>query len=233
MDSDKKKDDKDLRESKEEVADQKTPADLSSEEEKVDVSPEGQPASEETARVPDYRQQVEKMSDEELAALFEKADKASLYLDGLQRSHAEYENYQKRVQRERTNFMKYAPQDLLSKLTVVLDLLERALFSASTSQAEEVQNLAKGVDLVYQHLRKILMEAGLVPIECKGARFDPRYHEAIQQIQSADFPEMTVVEELEKGYLFYERILRASKVVVSRKPTQPAEAEKQSRIEEK
>ena len=164
----------------------------------------------------DYVRQLKKMNNKELKVLFEKAKNAESYLDSLQRTKADYENYQKRVERDRANTQKFANQQLLSQFLGVLDLLKRAI--DSTPEAKVEKGFLDGICLVQKEFEKVLKDAGLVAIEAVGKNFDPAYHEALRQIETDEHPDMTVIQEFETGYMLHDRVIRASRVVVSRAP---------------
>ena len=168
------------------------------------------------------RSQIENMSDEELCVFFEMAKQAEDYLEALQRSRADLENYRKRMERERGNMRKFAAQDLLVQMLGVMRLLELAIASKNVAVDD---GFREGVELVHSEFQKVLEDAGVRPIEALKCQFNPNYHEAMQQRDDADHPDMTIIEELEKGYMLYDRVLIASKVVVSRLPVELPESE--------
>jgi molecular chaperone GrpE len=138
--------------------------------------------------------------------------------DRLLRVSAEFENYKKRTTREQAEFRKYANEALIKDLLSVVDNLERAIASV-TSESEEVTTFLKGVELTLQEILKILNKYNVSPIEAIGNPFDPCFHQAVMQTESTDYPANTVVEELQKGYLIYDRLLRPAMVVVSKSPS--------------
>jgi molecular chaperone GrpE len=170
-----------------------------------------------TASVPNYKEQLQNMSDEEVENLFENAKKADLYLETLKRAKADYENYQKRVERDQQSFIQYANQDLLRQILGVMSHFEMALSSAQN--IEVAQGFLDGVVLVQKELEKVLSNAGVTAIEAVGKTFSPSFHEAVQQIESKEHPPMTIIQEYEKGYMLHDRLLRPSKVVVSKEVT--------------
>lgn len=175
-----------------------------------------EPKKDEKDKKIDYRSQIENMSDEDLQKLFEKSNESSSYIELLQRTKADYENYRKRQERDRTNFLKYANQDILKQLLNVIDNLHRAIDLGK--QVEVDKNFFEGICLVQKELEKTLQDNNVKEIESKGKPFNPNFHEAVSQIESADHPEMTVLEAFDKGYAYHDRVLRPSKVVVSKKP---------------
>jgi molecular chaperone GrpE len=135
------------------------------------------------------------------------------FLDLLQRTQADFENYQKRVARDRADERRYAYTALALDLLPALDNLERALASV---QAESP--LSQGVAMVRTQLLAALARHGITPIDAVGQPFDPHRHEAVQQEPSTEHPPNTVLRVLEPGYAYHDRVLRPSKVVVSKAP---------------
>jgi molecular chaperone GrpE len=132
------------------------------------------------------------------------------YLDDLKRVAAEFENYRKRVARDRASLVTRAHERLVKELLPVLDDLERALEAAS--EHEEVK-LEEGVRLVHRELEEALAKEGLVEIETNG-KFDPHVHEALLS-QPSDEDDGSILEVLQKGYRLGDRILRPARVVIS------------------
>ena len=150
--------------------------------------------------------QLEEGADE-LAAVTKERDE---YLDALQRLKAEFDNYRKRVERERAALAAHASERLLRELVPVLDDLERALEFAAAH--EEVQ-LEDGVRLVHRALADALAKEGLAEIATEG-KFDPHTQEALLS-QPSEAEEGTVIQVLQKGYLLGDRVLRPARVVIS------------------
>ena len=134
--------------------------------------------------------------------------------DQLLRLAAEFDNYRKRTAKEFANLVKSANERLIFELLNTLDNFQRALDSAKTSN--DFKNFHKGVELIYTHMKDILTKEGLKEIQAIGKPFDPNYHEAVTQAQSDKYEEGIVMEEISKGYMLNDRLLRASKVVVSK-----------------
>lgn len=141
--------------------------------------------------------------------------------DRLLRVSAEFENYKKRTTREQVEYRKYAHEALIKDLLPVVDNLERAITSTA-GESEKVSTFLKGVELTLQEILKILKKYHVIPIEAIGNPFNPSFHQAVMQTESADYSANTVIEELQKGYLIYDRLLRPAMVVVSKSPS-PAE----------
>lgn len=138
------------------------------------------------------------------------------YMDKWTRARADLDNYRKRIQKEMDEDRKYAALPLLRSLLPALDGLDLALRSAKkTKNADE---LITGIELVVKQFESALSNAGVQTVNAVGQPFDPNQHEAIQQRPSADHPPMTVLDDLEKGYLLHDRVVRPSKVIVSSAP---------------
>lgn len=126
---------------------------------------------------------------------------------------AEFDNYKKRMERERNQVFAYANEGLLERLLTVVDNLERALAAAEPGGGQD--GLVAGVELTLRGLVEVLRREGVEPIEAAGGAFDPTVHEAVSAQPSDDVPDGHIVHQLEKGYRYKERILRPAKVVVS------------------
>ena len=159
------------------------------------------------------------LAPEQIAALQAKAAKADEYWDRLLRVSADFENFKKRATRERQEAIKFANEGLLVKLLPVLDNFEAALVSANNDSNSAAGSLKQGVVLIHSQLRAALAEAGVEEIEAAGKPFDPNFHEAVSQQESADLPEGHVLQQLRKGYKLRERLLRPATVVVAKMPT--------------
>jgi molecular chaperone GrpE len=136
--------------------------------------------------------------------------------DRLLRLAAEFDNYKKRTAREFSQMIKTANQEIILQLVDVLDNFERALESAKS--AKDFDSFHQGVELIHDHLREILTREGLQPIEAVGQPFDPHQHEAMMQVEESDHPPDTVVSQMQPGYMLGDKLLRAAKVVVSKRP---------------
>jgi molecular chaperone GrpE len=135
--------------------------------------------------------------------------------DRLLRKQAEFENFKKRVEREKSEFAQFASSELMRELLNVLDSFELAIRNASAEGGRE--NVLRGFELIHKQLQDTLGRFGLKAIEAKGQPFDPNYHQAVSTQASSDVREDTVVEELRKGYVLNGRLLRAAMVTVSTK----------------
>jgi len=134
--------------------------------------------------------------------------------DRMLRLAAEFENYKKRMQRERETMMKYAEENILKELLPTIDNLERAIEQGQKS--EDAAALLEGVEMTYNGLLSALEKFGLTPLSGVGEEFDPNFHEALAMEPSDEVPANVILQEYQKGYMFKDRLIRAAKVVVSR-----------------
>jgi molecular chaperone GrpE len=141
-----------------------------------------------------------------------KAERDSL-LDRLARAQAEFENARRRASKEQLDFREYASADAVKSLLPVIDSFERALQVKS-----EAGDFRSGVELIYKQLQDALAKLGVRAIPAKGEPFDPRYHEAIEMVETSDAADHEVLEELQRGYKFKERLLRPAMVKVAKNP---------------
>jgi len=140
-----------------------------------------------------------------------KGDKVKELTDSLQRLQAEFENYKKYVDKEKADFLKYAKSDIIQKLLPVLDSFELAL-----KNTKNQKEFIKGVELIFSQLHQTLENEGLKSINPVGQKFDPYQHEVLMK-EKSDKEENTILEELQKGYMLYNKVIRHSKVKVSKK----------------
>ena len=122
------------------------------------------------------------------------------YLDQLQRTRADFDNYRKRMERERPLLQEAGVRDLVGELLPVLDNLERALEALVAAGDEGASGIVAGVDMVHQHLGALIAGRGVQEIPAAGEQFDPTVHEAVQSVPSPDHPAGTVVAVVERGY---------------------------------
>jgi molecular chaperone GrpE len=144
------------------------------------------------------------------------AEKASLF-DQLRRRQAEFENYRKRVERERSEIYQRGRDDVLLQLLPVVDNFERALSSLETSEGD-AEALRHGVELIHKQFIDALSKFGLKPVEAVGKTFDPHVHEAVTMEATDKHKENTVIEEFQRGYKIGDRLLRPAKVKVASSP---------------
>ena len=144
------------------------------------------------------------------------AEKASLY-DKVLRRQAEFENYRKRVERERGELYQHGRDDVLLQFLPVVDNFERALSSLETSEGD-AEALRHGVELIHKQFKDALAKFGLEPVEAVGQTFDPHVHEAVTTEATDKHKENTVIEEFQRGYRIGDRLLRPAKVKVASSP---------------
>ncbi len=143
----------------------------------------------------------------------EKTDKEIIQelTETLQRLQAEFENYRKRTEKEKCEFVKCSNAQLIEKLLPVLDSFELAIKNHT-----DHEKFVKGVEMIYAQLFSALESEGLKPVECLGKKFDPYLHEALMH-GSSEKEEGTITEEFQKGYMLNGNILRHSKVKICKK----------------
>ena len=133
--------------------------------------------------------------------------------DRLLRTVAEFDNYRKRIERDRQDQASALVADAIEELLPIIDNLERALEAPIGSDAEVFRT---GVELIHRQMTELLRQRGVKPIQTVGADFDPRFHQAVVQEASAEHREGEVMEELRKGYTLGERLLRPAMVKVAK-----------------
>ena len=134
--------------------------------------------------------------------------------DRLLRKQAEFENYRKRIERERSEYAQFASAELMRELLNALDSFDLAIRNAG-SENSAGDNMLRGLDLVYKQFQDTLGRFGLKPIEAKGQPFNPNFHQAVSTVPTDEVEENTVVEELRRGYTLNGRLLRPAMVSVS------------------
>jgi molecular chaperone GrpE len=149
-------------------------------------------------------------ADDLQAVLAERDD----YRDRWSRAQADLQNYRKRIQRDMEEDRKFAVVPLVKAVLPALDNLQRALQAASTSKS--VDELVSGVEMVVKQFEDALASVGVQAIAAAGEPFDPNLHEAISQQPSAEHPPMTVLQDVERGYTLHDRVVRPTKVIVSK-----------------
>ena len=156
-------------------------------------------------------------------ALAAKAQEAERLQERVLRLQAEFENYKKRMAREKAEFLKFATEGLLLDFLPILDNLERAIASARAATVNG-EAVVEGVDMIARLFRSTLEKAGVKPMEAVGKPFDPGLYQAVAQVESPDGQDNVVVEEIQKGYFLEGRVLRAAMVKVSRASSPTAES---------
>lgn len=133
--------------------------------------------------------------------------------DRLIRQMAEFDNFRKRTEKEKSQMFDTGAGSIVEKILPVIDDLERGL--AAMSDAEKDTSFAKGIEMIYKKFIGILNDAGVTAIEAVGKEFDPNFHNAVMQSPSEEYESGYVVQELQKGYLYKEKVIRHSMVIVA------------------
>lgn len=135
------------------------------------------------------------------------------YKELLLRKAAEFENYKRRTENDQMNLLMYAAESLIIKLLSIIDDLERSL--AHMTEETDVEKIKEGIQLIYNKFIKILDDQGVKKIESVGKPFDVEFHSALMQRADDSVPPHTVIDELETGYMYKDRVIRHAKVIVS------------------
>jgi molecular chaperone GrpE len=140
-----------------------------------------------------------------------KAERDAL-LDRLARLQAEFDNARKRAVREQQDFREFAAADVIKNFLPTLDSFERALKAAGAGSAD----FRNGIELIYRQFQDALQKIGVQPILAMGQPFDPRVHEAVEMVDTTEVPDHHVLDELQRGYKYKDRLLRPAMVRVAR-----------------
>jgi molecular chaperone GrpE len=140
------------------------------------------------------------------------AEKADLK-DRLLRALADFDNFRRRAERDRSDYVQFANLEMVRDLIPILDDFRRAMKVETADK-----DYAKGIELIDQRLFETLKRAGLEPIEAAGKPFDPNLHQAVDRVQSDELPDQTVLEEYQSGYNFKGKLLRPAMVKVAVRP---------------
>ncbi len=135
--------------------------------------------------------------------------------DRYLRLNAEFDNFRKRIVKEKEEFIKYANEKLILELIDIMENLERGIENAKTTENRD--KLIEGMELIYKQFNNVLEKNGLTPIKALGERFDPYKHEAMMQTLTDECDEDTILEEFARGYMLNNKVIRYSKVRVSKK----------------
>ena len=142
-----------------------------------------------------------------------KDDKIEELTDRLQRSMAEFDNFRKRTEKEKSAMFEIGAKDIIERILPVVDNFERGL--AAIPEEEKTSAFADGMEKIYKQLIKALEEAGVKPIEAVGMPFDPNFHNAVMHIEDESLGENVVAQELQKGYIYRDTVVRHSMVQVA------------------
>jgi len=197
--------------------------DMTAKDRKKDVTEEQNPDSKSPDPVSDELDAVEQAGEEagedRLQTLQE--EKETLY-DRLLRERASFENYRKRVEREKLELADYARGEVLNEILAVYDNFERAM---EHMDSKDPKKLREGVALIYKQLGETLAKLGVKPVDGAGTVFDPRVHEAISREETSEMPDGAVLRVFQKGYLLKEKLLRPAKVIVATNKNSEGETE--------
>jgi len=138
------------------------------------------------------------------------------FQDKLLRKAAEFENYKRRTENDQFNLINYAAESFIIKLLPIVDDFERSM--DHIDDLDKSKSVKDGIKLVYDKLHKLLNEQGVKKMETKGEPFNVEFHDALMQKKDDSVPPHTVVEEIEPGYLYREKVIRHAKVIVSEDP---------------
>lgn len=133
--------------------------------------------------------------------------------DRLQRNMAEFDNYRKRTEKEKSAMFEIGARDIIEKILPVVDNFERGL--AAVPEEDKGAPFAEGMEKIYKQLMKTLEDAGVKPIEAVGQPFDPNFHNAVMHIDDESLGENTIAMELQKGYTYRDTVVRHSMVQVA------------------
>lgn len=133
--------------------------------------------------------------------------------DQLKRTMAEFDNFRKRTEKEKSAMFEMGAKDILEKILPVVDNFERGL--AAIPEEAKGGSFAKGMEMIYKQLIKMLEDVGVTPIEAVGKEFDPNFHNAVMHVDDENLGENVVASELQKGYMYRNSVLRHSMVQVA------------------
>ena len=154
---------------------------------------------------------------EEIEKEDEKKDKKDEQIedltDRLKRQMAEFENFRKRTEKEKSQMYDMGASAILEKILPVIDNFERGL--AAVPEEDKNNGFVEGMDKIYKQMMTVLTEVGVTPIEAAGQEFDPNLHNAVMHVEDEELGENVVAEELQKGYKYKENVIRHSMVKVA------------------
>ena len=190
---------------------------------KEEKAPEAEAAKEPEAKAEEAKEEApseEGSADEKKKGLFNKKekknplqDKVDELNDKVLRQMAEFENFRKRNEAEKAQQFDKGQANVLEKLLPIVDNFERGL--AAVPEEEKDRAFADGMNKIYKQLIKQLEDLGVTPIEAVGKEFDPNLHNAVMQVESSEYESGIVAQELQKGYMFHDTVLRHSMVGVT------------------
>jgi len=161
-------------------------------------------------KLTDDQTEIDSVANEKIKSLENEVNK---YKELMLRKAAEFENYKRRTENDQMNLLMYAAESLIIKLLSTIDDLERSL--AHMTEETDVEKIKEGIQLIYNKFMKILDDQGVKKIESIGKPFDVEFHSALMQRADDSVPPHTVLDELETGYMYKDRVIRHAKVIVS------------------
>jgi molecular chaperone GrpE len=182
----------------------------------------GEAAGEKKRRLPRWESLKERLKAAE--------SKAETDYERLLRVTADFENYKKRMEKEMNEFRRFANESLIKEILPIMDNLERALKIEYEKDGDAFDGMKKGVEMTLKGLKDSLKKFGVIPMDALEEPFDPNFHQAVSQEESDKYPENIVTQELQKGYMLGDRLLRPPMVVVSKKPETKLEAESKVKV---
>ncbi len=133
--------------------------------------------------------------------------------DRVKRQMAEFENFRKRTEKEKSSMYEMGARDIIERILPVIDNFERGL--AVIPEDKKADPIAEGMEKIYKQIQKVFEEAGVKPIEAAGKEFDPNFHNAVMHVEDESLGENIVAEELQKGYMYRDSVVRHSMVKVA------------------
>ncbi len=167
----------------------------------------------------------EKLSELEILrqSLDEKKKKADEYLNQVLRLQADFDNYRKRVEKEKTEFIKFSNEKIIIKILSLFDDLERA--KKAVEDSSDMETLILGIGLIHKNFMSFLKQEGVKEIKSLAEMLDPNKHHVVLQVDSDEYENNQIIEELQKGYTFNGKVIRPAMVKVARKKSKEQEEE--------
>lgn len=188
----------------EEAAEETVEQEESSEEDSEEIEEDAENAEEESGFMKKFgRKNKKDKKDEKIEEL----------TDRLTRQMAEFDNFRKRTEKEKSQMYEIGAKDIIEKILPVVDNFERGI--AAVPEDEKSNPFAEGMEKIYKQLMTTLEEVGVKPIEAVGKEFDPDFHNAVMHVEDEEFGENIITEEFQKGYLYRESVVRHSMVKVA------------------
>ena len=203
------------------IKDDKDQGNIENSESEADADVNDEEAVQEEAQ--DDIDSLDDLTKEDILELKKKAAERDTYLDQLLRTKAEFMNYQKRMVKESASTSQFAVQNLILDFLPELDNFDRALKLADSSK--DIDKFVDGFKLIEEQLFKVLGKYGVESIETVGKPFDPNLHEAVMEEENNEMPHHTIIDEFQRGFLLKERVIRPSKVKVSKRTIEEEESD--------